>query len=100
MALYHTAAPRPSVVVVGVDTSLNVTTTATGTTSKAIEENTKPSIVVAVVTTVPAATAELVTMLELLVSWPPSPPLSHTQLLLLVVGSTGSVLSRALHFSI
>lgn len=38
---YHTAV-RPTVIVVGVGTSFNVTT---GTTSKAIEENTKPTIV-------------------------------------------------------
>lgn len=89
---------RPTVVVIGVDISLNVTATATGVTSKVIEETTKPSIVVTTV----AAAAEQASVL-LMVSWQPFPPLSPTQLLLLlliVVEDTGSVLSRALHLTV
>lgn len=116
--LYHTAA-RPTVVVVGVGTSLNVTT---GTTSKAIEENTKPTIV--------ATITEAVVVVVLRVGarwhctrrklrkqptestpvsccccccfttgkWPPPP----TQLMMIVVGATptGSVISRVLHFAV
>lgn len=97
-ALYHTACS--TVIVVGVDTLLNDTTTATGTTSKAIEENTKPSIVVTTI----AATAELAAGMLMVVGWPPSPPLPPTQRLpplLTVAGrSSGSELSRALHFTV
>lgn len=114
--LYHTAA-RPTVVVVGVGTSLNVTT---GTTSKAIEENTKPTTV-ATITEVAVVVGgrwhcdrrrrrkqptESTRISPLIVTiccscttgeWPPPP----TQLMMVVVGATtGSVLSRVLHFAV
>lgn len=100
LAPYHTAYCSTVAAVGGVDASLNVTITttaaATGITSKIIEETTKPSIVV---TTIAAGQASV---LLLMVGWPPSPPLSPScgQLLLLLLFVTGSVLSRALHFTV
>lgn len=109
---YHTAA-RPTVIVVGVGTSLNVTT---GTTSKAIEKNTKPTIVATIIEVAVMVgarrrskqTTESTRISHLIVTicccccptgkWPPPPP---THLMMIVVGATtGSVLSRVLHFSV
>lgn len=110
--LYHAAA-RPTIVVVGVGTSLNVTT---GTTSKAIEENTKPTIVATITEVAVMADArrwrkqptESTRISHLMIccccccccptgKWPPPP----TQLMMIFVGATtGSVLSRVLHFAV
>lgn len=92
LALYHNCST--TVVVVGVDTSLNVTTTTTATTgitSKVIEETAKPSIVVTTIDAAAARQASVLLLLLMAIGWPPLPPR------LLV---TRSVLSRALHFAV